>query len=128
MTSQEQADLLTLRQTHSEVNQMYEFVQQFAQMLRTRSGEQLDTWLAKGADCQLPELQSFVLSVERDKPAVASGLTLPHRNGIGDRKGQHMKASHTYEVWQGRIPAPLVNGCSMRSSHLCSPHTERLCV
>ena len=72
LTSQEQADLLTLRQTHSEVNQTYELVQQFAQMLRTRSGEQLDTWLAKVADSQIPELQSFVLGVERDKPAVAS--------------------------------------------------------
>ena len=30
LTPEEQADLLTLRQTHSEVNQTYEFVQQFA--------------------------------------------------------------------------------------------------
>ena len=61
--------------------------------LRTRSGEQLDTWLAKVAASQIPELQSFLLGVERDKSAVAAGLTLPHSNGIGDRKGQHMKAA-----------------------------------
>jgi transposase len=81
LTSQEQADHLTLRQTHSEVNQTYELVQQFAQMLRTRSGEKLDTWLAKVADSQIPELQSFVLSVERDKPAVAGQSHLI----VGDR-------------------------------------------
>jgi hypothetical protein len=67
--------------------------------LRTRSGEQLDTWLAKGADSQIPAWQSFVLGIEREKPAVTSGLTLPHRNGIGDRKGQRMKASQMYGVW-----------------------------
>ena len=59
------------------MNQTSDLVQQFAQMLRTRTGEQLDTWLAKGAESQLPELQSFLLGIERDKSAVAAGLTLP---------------------------------------------------
>lgn len=77
LTPEEQADLLTLRQSHPEVNQTSDLVQQFAQMLRTRTGEQLDTWLAKGAESQLPELQSFLLGIERDKSAVAAGLTLP---------------------------------------------------
>ena len=78
LTPEEQADLLTLRQSHPEVNQTYELVQQFAQMLRTRTGEQLDMWLAKVAESRIPELQSFLLGIERDKSAVAAGLTLPH--------------------------------------------------
>jgi transposase len=81
LTPEEQADLLTLRQTHPEVNQTYELVQQFAQMLRTRTGEQLEPWQAKVAESQIPELQSFLLGIERDKSAVAAGLTLPHSNG-----------------------------------------------
>jgi transposase len=86
LTPEEQADLLTLRQTHPEVNQTCELVQQFAQMLRTRSGEHLDAWLAKVADSRIPELQSCLLGIERDKPAVAAGLTLPHSNGIVEGK------------------------------------------
>lgn len=35
------------RQSHPEVGMAYDLVQQFAQMLRTRTGEQLDVWLEK---------------------------------------------------------------------------------
>jgi transposase len=59
LTPDEQAVLLTLRQTHPEVDRTYDLVQQFAQMLRTRTGEHLDGWLAEVADSQIPELQSF---------------------------------------------------------------------
>ena len=93
MTPEEQADLLTLRQTHPEVDQTDDLLQQFAPMLRTRTGEQLDTWLAKVAESQIPELPSFPFGFERDKSAGVAGLTLPHSNGIGDRQGQQMKAS-----------------------------------
>jgi transposase len=106
LTSEEQADLLTLRQTHPEVNQTYELVQQFAQMLRTRTGEQLDTWLAKVADSHIPELQSFVLGVERDKPAVAAGLTLPHSNGIVEGKVNKLKLLK--RMGYGRAGFPLL--------------------
>jgi transposase len=91
LTPEEQADLLTLRQTHPEVNQTYDLVQQFVQMLRTRTGEQLDTWLARVAASQITELQSFLLGIERDKPAVAAGLTLPHSNGIVEGKVNKLK-------------------------------------
>jgi transposase len=45
LSSEEQETLALLRSLHSEVNQAYELVQQFALMLRTRTGEQLDAWL-----------------------------------------------------------------------------------
>jgi len=86
LTPEEQADLLTLRQSHPEVNQTYDLVQQFAQILRTRTGEQLDTWLTKVAESRIPELQSFLLGIERDKAAIAAGLTLPHNNGMVEGK------------------------------------------
>ena len=91
LTPEEQADLLTLRQSHPEVDQAYDLVEQFVQMLRTRSGEQLDTWLAKVAESQIPEFQSFLLDVERDKPAVVAGLTLPYSNGIVEGKVNKLK-------------------------------------
>ena len=106
LTSQEQADLLTLRQSHPEVNHTYELVQQFAQMLRTRSGEQLDTWLVKVAESRIPELQSFLLGIERDKSAVAAGLTLPHSNGIVEGKVNKLKLLK--RMGYGRAGFPLL--------------------
>jgi transposase len=42
LSSEEQETLALLRSLHAEVNQAYELVQQFAHMLRTRTGEKLD--------------------------------------------------------------------------------------
>ncbi|GHO79224.1 hypothetical protein KSD_69950 [Ktedonobacter sp. SOSP1-85] len=64
---------------------------EFAQMLRTRTGERLDAWLAKVVDSQIPELQSFTLGIQRDKAAVVAGLTLPHSNGIVEGKVNKLK-------------------------------------
>ena len=77
-----------LRQLHPEVNCAADLVQQFAHMLRTRTGGQLNDWLTNVTISQVPELQSFALGVERDKVAVLAGLTLPYSNGVGDRQSQ----------------------------------------
>ena len=44
LETDEQETLLTLRHLHSEIDLAYDLVQQFAQMLRTRTGDQLDAW------------------------------------------------------------------------------------
>jgi hypothetical protein len=80
LETDEQETLITLRQLHPEIDLAYDLVQQFAQMLRTRTGEQLDAWLEKVRASQIRELQSFVLGIERDKAAVVAGLTLPQNN------------------------------------------------
>src|SRR5260370_30830215 len=106
LTPEEQADLLTLRQSHPEVNQTYDLVQQFAQMLRTRTGEQLDTWLAKVAESQIPEFQSFLLGIERDKLAIAAGFTFPHTNG--DVEGNITKLNLLKRMGYGSAGFPLL--------------------
>jgi hypothetical protein len=45
--------LLQLRQSHPEVEQAYDLVQQFAQMLRARTGEDLDGQLARAWASQI---------------------------------------------------------------------------
>lgn len=91
LNAQEQETLLTLRQSHPEVERAYDLVQQFVQMLRTRTGEHLNEWLAKVVDSHIPELQSVALGIERDKAAVLAGLTLPHSNGIVEGKVHKLK-------------------------------------
>jgi len=88
------------------VDRTYDLVQQFAQMLRTRTGEHLDDWLAKVADSQIPELQSFTLGIERDKPAVVAGLTLPHSNGVVEGKINKLKLIK--RMMYGRTEFPLL--------------------
>ena len=60
LDKQEQGTILQLRQSHPEVELAYDLVQQFARMLRTRTGEDLDAWLAKALASQIPEFGSFV--------------------------------------------------------------------
>jgi len=80
LETDEQETLITLRHLHPEIDLAYDLVEQFAQMLRTCTGEQLDAWLERVRASQIRELQGFVVSIERDKAAVVAGLTLPHNN------------------------------------------------
>jgi hypothetical protein len=82
LEADEQETLITLRQLDSEIELAYTLVQQFAQMLRTRSAERLDGWLENARASQLRERQGFALSVAPDKAAVLAGLTLPQNNAV----------------------------------------------
>ena len=78
----EEETLALLRSLHAEVDQAYELVQQFTQMLRERRGMRLDTWLAQANQSNIPELRSFAAGVEKDKEAVKAGLTWWINNGV----------------------------------------------
>ena len=95
-----------LRHLHPEVDLAYNLVQQFASMLHTRTGEQLDTWLEQVRASQIRELQSFVLAVERDKAAVVAGLTLPQNNGLVEGKVNKLKLIK--RMGYGRAEFPLL--------------------
>jgi transposase len=106
LSSEEQETLALLRSLHSEVDQAYTLVQQFANMLRTRTGEQLDDWLSSVRASQIRELQGFVLSVVRDKAAVVAGLTLPQNNGLVEGKVNKLKLIK--RMMYGRAEFPLL--------------------
>lgn len=84
----------------------YDLVQQFAQMLRNRTGENLDAWLSVALASQIPELRSFVAGIERDKEAVKAGLTLPTSNGIVEGKVHKLKLIK--RMGYGRAGFPLL--------------------
>jgi transposase len=87
----EQSTLAAIRQASSTAHTLYQLVQEFRQMLHTRSGEKLDEWLEKVSISHIRELQSFVTGIERDKAAVAAGLTLPQNNGVVEGKVNKLK-------------------------------------
>jgi hypothetical protein len=101
LEADEQEALLTLRHFHPEIDLAYDLVQQFARMLRTRTGDQLDDWLAKVRASQIRELQGFVAGIERDKAAVVAGLTLPHNNGLVEGTVNKLKRDLADDVRQG---------------------------
>jgi len=103
---EEQEQLCKLRQIHPEVDLAYDLVQQFAQILRTRTGEKLDTWLAQVENSKLPELQSFASGIEKDKDAVRAGLTWWINNGMVE--GHVTKLKLIKRQGYGRAGFPLL--------------------
>ncbi len=106
LSLEEQETLELLRSLHPEVNEAYELIQQFAHMLRTRTGEQLDAWLEHVRTSQIPELQGLVVSIERDKVAVVAGLTLIQNNGLVEGKVNKLKLIK--RMMYGRAKFPLL--------------------
>jgi transposase len=102
----EHETLITLRQLDPEIELAYDLVKQFAQMLRTRTGERLDAWLEWARASQIRELQGFATSVERDKAAVVAGLTLPQNNGLVE--GHVNKLKLIKRMGYGRAAFPLL--------------------
>ena len=102
----DQETLRQLRSLHPEIDQAYELVQQFAHMLRTRTGERLDEWLYRVKASRIRELQGFVTGVIQDKAAVVAGLTLPQNNGLAE--GHVNKLKLIKRMGYGRAKFPLL--------------------
>src|SRR6266480_268300 len=81
LKAEEQETLQQLRQASSPLETAYQLVKAFLSMVRERTGEQLDAWLAAVQASHLEAFQTFVTGVQRDKDAVLAGLTLPWSNG-----------------------------------------------
>ncbi|WP_052568853.1 transposase [Ktedonobacter racemifer] len=70
-----------MRQASPHLETAYQLVEMFLHMVRKRTGEQLDAWLAAVKASHLEAFASFVTGVQQDKDAVLAGLTLPWSNG-----------------------------------------------
>jgi transposase len=75
-------------------------------MLRTRTGERLDAWLAQVQCSNLPELQSCEASGEKDKDAVRAGLTWWINHGMVE--GHVTKLKLIKRQGYGRAEFPLL--------------------
>jgi transposase len=106
LRAQEQETLVKLRQIDPEVDRAYDLGQQFALMLRTRTGERLDAWLDQVQRSDLPELQSFAAGVKKDKEAVRAGLTWWINNGMVE--GHVTKLKLIKRQGYGRAGFPLL--------------------
>lgn len=106
LSLEEQETLVKLRQVNAEADLAYDLVQQFARMLRTCTGENLDAWLDQVDKSGLPELQSFAAGVKKDKDAVQAGLTWWINNGVVE--GSVTKLKLIKRLGYGRAGFPLL--------------------
>ncbi len=81
LKEEERETLRQLRQMSPHLETAYQLVEMFLHMVRERTGEQLDAWLAAVKASHLEAFESFVTGVQQDKDAVLAGLTLPWSNG-----------------------------------------------
>jgi transposase len=81
LKEEEQETLRQFRQVSPALETTYQLVETFLQMVRQRTGEQLDAWLAKVEASHLEAFEPFVTGIQKDKDAVCAGLTLPWNNG-----------------------------------------------
>ncbi len=81
LKEKEREELLALRQASATAETIYQLVQEFFRLVRSRQGTQLDHWLASVEASGIAELQRFANGLECDKAAVLAGLTLVHSNG-----------------------------------------------
>ncbi len=81
LKQEERETLQQLRQASPHLEAAYRLVETFLQMVRERTGEQLDAWLVAVQASHLEAFKSFVTGVQQDKDAVLAGLTLEWSNG-----------------------------------------------
>ena len=80
LDAEEQGTLAHIRQDHV-VNVAYDLAQQFCAMVRQRSATDLDTWLSRCIDSQIPDLQSFATGLQREYASIRAALTEVWSNG-----------------------------------------------
>jgi transposase len=114
LTQREQPLVEHLCQIHEEVAVAYQFVQQFAFMVRNRTGGQLDTWLEAVAQSTLRDLHPFVKSIRLDIEAVEAGLILPWSNGPVEGKINKLKSIK--RSMYGRSAFPLLRQKVLKAS------------
>lgn len=81
MTEPEQEVLPKLKVACLELAQAYELVQEFIKMVKNRTPDALDPWLALVAASKLRDLENFAAGIERDKAAVVAALRMEWSNG-----------------------------------------------
>jgi len=82
LKADERVDLEELCQASPTLSILHTLVQSFGRLVRKREGHRLEDWKKQVRESGLPEMQSFVKGLERDREAVLAGLTESYSNGM----------------------------------------------
>ncbi len=81
LTEGEQRAVAGLRAVHPDLEQAVQFTREFTAMIQHRQADQLEPWLWRVANSDVPALSSFAAGIRRDKTAVLAGLSLGWSQG-----------------------------------------------
>jgi transposase len=91
LDSPAQHTLEVMLECSATVTTLYDLVQRFRGILHARQGDQLDAWLTAARTSAIPELESFVTGIERDKAAVVAGLSTDYSQGVVEGQVNRLK-------------------------------------
>ena len=80
-TQEEKAFLIRLADNCPQIATACGLAKDFSDMVRQRQGIRFDDWRHSVGVAEIPEIQSFVNSMQQDRDAVIAGLTLEWSNG-----------------------------------------------
>jgi transposase len=80
-TENEIQQLCLLRAQHTELAEVIDLAQDFAQLVRLRQPAQFDLWLERAATSSVRPIQRFAKGLGDDYAAIKAGITLPWSNG-----------------------------------------------
>ncbi len=69
----------------------YRLTQRFCKIVRERTGDELDDWLADASTSRIAQLVNFAKGLQRDYGAVKAGLTLDWSNGQTEAQVHRLK-------------------------------------
>jgi len=119
----QQQELAAIRQASPSAEAAYRLAQGFMQMIRERSGHQLDAWLSEAQSSCLPEFKSIARGIQQDKAAVFAGLTLPWSNG--PLEGHVNRLKLLKRSMYGRAKLPLLRARVLHGDQSAEPsHTK----
>jgi transposase len=106
LTERQRDHLAQVFARDSAVRPVYDLVQAFGTMVRTRGGADLDRWLERveGSDCK--HLQALAQGLKKDLDAVRAGLTQP--SSQGPIEGHIHRVKRIKRSGYGRMRFPLL--------------------
>lgn len=111
----DQARLDQLLTVWGEVQTVHTLLQSFLEMVRTRTGKQLRSWMEAATSSEIAEMKSFVTGIERDYDAVRAGLTLPWSQGPVEGAVNEIKTQK--RLMYGRAKFPLLRQKMLYQAH-----------
>lgn len=90
LTSEEELAFARIR-CHPQVECAYRLSRQFQRMIRDHCADDFSAWLQACFDSDIPELQAFAASLQRDEPAIRLALSTAWNHGIAEGHVNRLK-------------------------------------
>jgi transposase len=103
LRGEEAQNLKELRAASPALDEVYQLVQGFMEMVHHLQGERLEEWLKEAKESVYEELHSFVRGIENDKAAVVAGLSLRYSNGPVEGHNNRLKLIKRSMFGRGKL-------------------------